>query len=81
MRSLALKKLEHSSVWSYRKWIAHALFWVFLLATLIVSDFQEAGWPRVLYNKFTDVAFYALLIYVNLLYLIPNYLTKKKFWI
>ncbi len=81
MRSLALKKLEHSSVWSYRKWIAHALFWVFLLAILIVSDFQEAGWPRILYNKFTDVAFYALLIYVNLLYLIPNYLTKKKFWI
>ncbi|MDH3648143.1 MAG: histidine kinase [Saprospiraceae bacterium] len=82
MKVFALKRLlERTPVWSYRKWIAHGLFWLFLLIVLIVSDFQQAGWPRVLYNKLTDVTFYALLIYVNLLYLIPNYLSKKKFWI
>jgi len=34
----------------------------------------------VLYQKAVDVLFYAILIYINLLYLIPRYLSGKKFW-
>ncbi|MEM1216519.1 MAG: histidine kinase, partial [Bacteroidota bacterium] len=57
----------------------HGIFWVFFLAILIVAD--EAllhgvkNWSFELINLF----FYAVIVYYNLLYLVPNYLSKKRF--
>ncbi|NND07897.1 MAG: histidine kinase [Saprospiraceae bacterium] len=56
------------------------LFWLVLLVILIVSDFSHLGWPLVLFQKSVDIIFYAIMIYINLLYLIPMFLSRKKFW-
>lgn len=82
MKAFAVKRLlEKTQFWEYRIAIGHLLFWLILLTILIITDFKGLGWPLVFYQKAVDVIFYALIIYLNLKYLIPNYLTKKKFWI
>ncbi len=67
-------------MWVHRTWFAHGIFWLTLLVILVLSDFGNVGWPMVLYQKSVDVLFYVILIYINLLYLIPTYLSRKKFW-
>ncbi len=81
MKFIALKRiLERTRFWQHRGVLTHAIFWFALLVILVSSDFNNVGWPMVLYQKTIDIAFYAMLIYINLLYLIPNYLSRKRFW-
>ena len=81
MKSLAFRRiLQQTPMWVHRTWFAHSMFWLILLIILIISDFSNVGWPMVLYQKSVDVLFYSILIYINLLYLIPRYLSQKKFW-
>lgn len=81
MKVLALRKIfDRSSKRRNRGWIGHVVFWLVLLVILIASDFSQVGWPLVLYQKVVDIIFYAVIIYINLLYLIPNFLSHKKFW-
>ncbi len=81
MKVIALKQLlQRTAFWGDRRWIGHMIFWLVLLAVLVASDFSELGWPFVLYQKLIDIMFYAVLIYINLFYLIPKYLSAKKFW-
>ncbi len=68
-------------MWAHRKWISHGLFWLFVYVLLILLDLRHTGWPVVLLYKGIDVAFYATIIYINLYYLIPNFLTSKRFWL
>ncbi len=82
MKAFALKRmLERSAIWQHRSWIGHVLFWIVLLFVLILMDFNKVGWPLVLPQKLVDVVFYALIIYINLDYLIPRHLSKKSFWV
>ena len=71
--------LQHLAVWRHRRWMGHGLFWFLLLIILIISDFNKTGFPIIVYSKLIDVSFYAFIIYINLLYLIPKYLSSKKF--
>lgn len=81
-KAILLKKaLRRSPLWAKRKWLTHALFWVLVYVILCVLDYRLSGWPMVLLHKGIDVVFYALIIYLNLLYLIPRFLTSKKFWL
>ena len=81
MKVFALRRLFNLGPWSEKKgWIGHILFWIILLAILVISDFNKVGWPLVFFQKSIDIAFYAAIIYINLLYLIPNFLSQKKFW-
>lgn len=81
MKVFALRRLFNLGPWSEKKgWIGHTLFWIILLAILVISDFNKVGWPLVFFQKSIDIAFYAAIIYINLLYLIPNFLSQKKFW-
>ncbi len=58
--------------------VYHSLFWLTMLFLLIFLDSGPTS-----FNSFSieviNVLFYAILIYFNLYYLIPNYLTGKKF--
>ena len=76
---IIMKQFQHLAVWRHRQWMGHGLFWFLLLIILIISDFEEIGFPIVVYQKLIDVSFYAIIIYINLLYLIPKYLSKKRF--
>ena len=63
------------------RWVYHSIFWVFflLLLTLIETYNQKHSFVHALSNEIINVFFYAAVVYFNLKYLIPNYLTKNKF--
>jgi two-component system, LytTR family, sensor kinase len=58
--------------------VYHSLFWLFLYATLVLIGFDEdQNLAATMLNEFIDLIFYAILVYFNLFYLIPNYLSTK----
>jgi two-component system LytT family sensor kinase len=59
--------------------VYHSLFWIVLLLVLSALDTTHQSFGFSLGNELINIIFYAILVYFNLLYLIPNYLTKKKF--
>ncbi len=64
------------------KKVYHPLFWFLLLFILVIIDLvtTENSFGTSLGHSAIVVFVYALVTYFNLLYLIPNYLTKNKFW-
>lgn len=58
--------------------VYHSLFWIMLFLFLYVVSNRAGGFLFNLGVGFTDVSFYAILVYFNLNYLIPNYLTNQK---
>ena len=59
--------------------VYHSMFWVALLLALIIFDGIQQGFLFTLSNELINVFFYSIIVYFNLFYLIPNYLTKKRF--
>lgn len=59
--------------------VYHLLFWVGVLIILLIGIGTERGFLYALADGIIYVVFYGVLVYFNLLYLIPNYLTKNKF--
>lgn len=57
----------------------HAFFWLVLFAILLFIDDSGLSFGERFINEFINLIFYAILVYFNLLYLIPNYLSKKRF--
>lgn len=56
----------------------HGAFWLTLFLILFRFDDPVQPLGFRLLNELINVSFYAIIVYFNLLYLIPNYLTKKK---
>ncbi len=58
----------------------HILFWLLLLAILTFLEVQINVLPIgfAIGNEFIRIAFYALLIYCNIYFLIPRYLNERK---
>ncbi len=71
--------INRLAIQKYKKQIIHIGAWVLLFCFLVSGDLPQLGWPQVIYQNVVDVLFYALVIYANLLYLIPRYLSQKKF--
>jgi len=61
--------------------VYHTLFWVVLLIGLTVLELLSTGQPffQILSNQLINVVVYGIVVYFNIFYLIPNYLTKKRF--
>lgn len=64
-----------------QKIVYHTFFWALLFVLLVAYDltnnrsfFFSAG------KELVNVGFYAIIVYFNLYYLIPNYLTRNKFF-
>jgi two-component system, LytTR family, sensor kinase len=61
-----------------RRPVYHGLFWVTLFVAKISIDLSEHGrWDVALVNETVGLFFYAILVYFNLYYLIPNYLARQ----
>lgn len=58
-------------------WFFHIVFWVCLYIILIILDVSE-NLSYVLIKEFINVSFFAFMVYLNLYYLFPQYLTKKN---
>lgn len=59
--------------------IYHGIFWFILLWVLIAIEGVNQGFLFTLSNELINVFFFGLIVYFNLFYLVPNYLTKKRF--
>ncbi len=59
--------------------VYHTLFWAVMLITLIVLDSSDQGLGFKVIREIVNMLFYSIVVYFNLFYLIPNYLTEKKF--
>lgn len=59
----------------------HVLFWaiVTLILSIIESIDSRFGFWFIITNEILNVLFFALVVYFNLLYLIPQYLAQKRF--
>jgi len=57
----------------------HTLFWIGVLVIIMLLEGTDRGFLFTLTDGLIYVCFYSLLVYFNLLYLIPNYLKTRKF--
>jgi two-component system, LytTR family, sensor kinase len=62
-----------------RRIVYHSLFWLVFLLILLSFENTDKGFTYALSNELINIFFYALIVYFNLFYLVPNYLTKKRF--
>lgn len=81
---VAAMKMQHIFDILYRfittRIVYHTCFWVVLFLVLIFyGDHGSNGWSKIFADEFIGLLFYALLVYFNLFYLIPNFLAKRAF--
>jgi two-component system, LytTR family, sensor kinase len=67
-----------------RRPVYHGLFWLVLYYTMLSSGHENNaaaghGWSFTVGNELIGLIFYMILVYFNLLYLIPSYLAKRAF--
>ncbi len=61
--------------------IQHILFWTVLYLILVSLDSKELGMVFTLGTSFVTVGFFVLLVYINRVYLFPQYIKSKNlFW-
>jgi len=79
MVSVALSDRIKDTFFSIMKkdWFFHVLFWLSLYVILIVLD-QSQDIQYVVVKELVNVSFFALMVYINLYFLFPQYLTKKN---
>ncbi len=68
---------EKTRHWFNRKVIYHTLVWLGFLAFLIFNSDSNFSFLEKLSNEIINIALYAILVYFNLYYLIPNYLKSR----
>ncbi|RME97305.1 MAG: histidine kinase [Bacteroidetes bacterium] len=57
----------------------HGLFWIVLFGFLLYFDQSGLSRTEKWVNEFVNLLFYAALVYFNLRFLIPRFLTKNRF--
>lgn len=69
---------EKTKHWFNRRVIYHTLIWLGFLAFLIFNSDPNFKFFERLSNEVINIGLYAILVYFNLYYLIPNYLKSKS---
>lgn len=64
---------------SRKPWVLHVLFWVFVFTMMLLAGEDNSTSPLEIIRKLINIAFYILVVYINLGYLIPKYLSQKNF--
>lgn len=59
----------------------HFLFWILLFFFMVLVDQTEQSLILKLIKELTNVVLYMVLVYINILYLIPKFLSSKKLFI
>lgn len=64
-----------------RRPVYHGLFWLVLFCMMIgTGKGPDISWLQTIGNEIVGLFFFALLVYFNLLYLVPNYLARQAFF-
>ncbi|MEO1259384.1 MAG: sensor histidine kinase [Bacteroidota bacterium] len=59
----------------------HAAFWLFIYLFIFDYHFWEGNWWEAVGQTLLELATYAIVVYLNLLLLIPAFLQKKREWL
>jgi two-component system, LytTR family, sensor kinase len=73
--------LIQTFLWLRNKWVYHSIFWLVFFISLLFLEDQQQPLPFRILIELINVFFYSVLVYFNILYLIPNFLTGKRLWI
>lgn len=55
------------------------IFWCVCLTILVIADDKDNGMLLAIIKNVINIIFYGIIVYFNIYYLIPNYLTQKTF--
>lgn len=77
VRKISFKKRIREFV--KRDAIYHILFWLVLYVSFIFIDTRKYGLGITVSKEFINIAFYIILVYFNIYYLIPKYLSQKDY--
>lgn len=61
-----------------KPWLLHVLFWCFVFAMMLLAGEDNTSMMEVT-RKLINISFYILVVYINLEYLIPKFLSQKNF--
>ena len=62
-----------------RPWVIHAIFWSLVFGILLMAGSGKSTSGLDILRKVINITFYMLVVYINLGYLIPRYLSQKNF--
>ncbi len=65
-------------IWTRKKWVYHSIFWTVMLLALVALGNERLSLPFRFLLEGTNVLFYIVITYINIFYLIPNFLAEKK---
>ncbi len=68
-------------VWLRNRGVYHTIFWIWLYIALFHFEDQSYSPFFRLFIELVNVIFYATLVYFNIFFLVPKYLTGKRLWI
>lgn len=71
--------LKKSYEFISNKVVYHSLIWFCYMLAMLFLDSGEEGFILILRNTLIHVFFLMAIVYINYFYLIPNYLSKKRF--
>lgn len=60
--------------------VYHSLFWLCAYILLVILEPGHFGWMDTLINEAINLFFYAVIVYINLYYLIPHFLKRKHYF-
>jgi len=58
----------------------HVIFWVLFYVFLVIIDYDGSHYLYTLIKELINIIFFAVIVYINLLFLIPSYLSTKNFF-
>src|SRR5688572_20893278 len=64
---------------SRKPWVLHAIFWMIVFGMMLIAGPNNQISVLEVVRKIINLAFYMLVVYINLGYLIPKYLSQKNF--
>jgi len=62
-----------------KPWILHVLFWILVFAIMLMAGPNNNTTFLEIIRKLINLAFYIIVVYINLGYLIPRFLSQKNF--
>lgn len=62
-----------------KPWVLHAIFWIVVFAMMLLAGSNGGTSLIEIVRKLINLAFYMLVVYINLGYLIPRFLSQKNF--
>lgn len=62
-----------------KPWVLHLLFWILVFGMMLMTGPTNSSSFMEFIRKLINLAFYILVVYVNLGYLIPRFLSQKNF--